>query len=1154
MDQNWIVPVTLTLAEHTPDTLTDAERDSLKNDIAAHAQIDANRVTFHSDHYTADGFSLDFELDGFASQHEASLTQQVLDEESIDFDEVFGTPVLVTAIPVLQELSYDIPLTVMFPSFSQDDWQVDHDVRAAQSIAESLSLYEWQVVVQDKHQVGDELYVDFQLVDLPSEESAQTTLDMINLYDLLSFDASVFGEGFTSTASSYIYGPSSTDTHTSLFELSLQDAGMSASAWTAADEELLIAELERDLNISDGIRVLSISDSDQAGLIIEIEMTYAHQFDANSFSFEADEDRLSLQNVVDSFGTTSTSLLEGEIYAFSYSCSFSDLTASSWSSAYEILSVENIAGMLAVAPSTITWTQPEEITPGISVNFYVGQLPSLTLADELRQLALGTDVLFDLRLGAFDYNITDIQATDSASSDARFNFTTEFILYDFSQSDWGDDHAEQVIGDTASSLGVGQSFISISNVYETSDGLSVSLQVAIADQYSFTSLVSDPDKQEIVLHSDLGSYHQVVVIGETSSGTEAPTAAPTGAPSADATTVTPSTTTSESTLTESWSVTITIYLLDVPYSAWTDSYDDHEVLLVVGVAGSIPVAEDRVEVLSVSEGEAGGSMVVVLVTDFSDATSAENVKQIDFIFATDLGEAEVEVNEPVSGHLTSMGESQVNTIPTRNDTTNADSDLIAILVTCAVLLIVGFVIFLSWKKHKQNEKEANISANLTRGETENVAIELNSYEDNAVTEDMAEVDKREVQESQVNLSIDTPMTTAFPMNTTSDTTTALTNLDDNISIVFTSENVPASASVSVATNAVAAPVTSEKKTVTALRDFKASKPVQMSFTKGDIIEVYDTNRAWHAGVLLKSSAYPITGKRLYYPPKFVRATKKNPEKSNVEPVIVSTSPDAEYSHVARRSFQATKPNVQMSFAKGDLIKAVDTKGKWHKGILVKSSTHPITGKLLYYPPTLFSSVIADQEAKSSNDSGNMPVVAGNENLVVTKCDFKASKASQMSFSRGDVIQVLDTRAAWHRGILKKSKTHPCNDKVLYFPPNFVSKLNVTPGLIDKKSPSVDKQKNLEIMTQSDKKTLVIKKQAVEVVHKIEVGDVVIAIRNFTADKPVKLSFVKGDSILVTDTAGTWYRGQLQMSSKYKITGKALFFPPTLVQRKQIVNE
>ena len=51
----------------------------------------------------------------------------------------------------------------------------------------------------------------------------------------------------------------------------------------------------------------------------------------------------------------------------------------------------------------------------------------------------------------------------------------------------------------------------------------------------------------------------------------------------------------------------------------------------------------------------------------------------------------------------------------------------------------------------------------------------------------------------------------------------------------------------------------------------ATKPKQMSFGKGDVIEVVEDTGKWHVGILRESKDYPITGEQQQYPPTYVLA-------------------------------------------------------------------------------------------------------------------------------------------------------------------------------------------------------------------------------------------------------------------------------------------
>ena len=224
----------------------------------------------------------------------------------------------------------------------------------------------------------------------------------------------------------------------------------------------------------------------------------------------------------------------------------------------------------------------------------------------------------------------------------------------------------------------------------------------------------------------------------------------------------------------------------------------------------------------------------------------------------------------------------------------------------------------------------------------------------------------------------------------------------------------------------------EEVLVIAFKDFKAMKPIQMSFSKGDIITETDSKGSWHRGILKTSTEHAITGNVLYYPPNFVKKYIPN--------LAGSDSEQSGALVVARRDFTAQKA-AQMSFAKGDVIRVVDTTGAWHKGVLHQSSTQPITGKTLYYAPKLVKPVDTDETASSGAAAPAAAEVKKQEEiLVVALADYKATKPVQMSFSKGDIITESDSTGSWHKGVLKTSTTYEITGKLLYYPPNFVKKI------------------------------------------------------------------------------------------------------------------
>ena len=65
--------------------------------------------------------------------------------------------------------------------------------------------------------------------------------------------------------------------------------------------------------------------------------------------------------------------------------------------------------------------------------------------------------------------------------------------------------------------------------------------------------------------------------------------------------------------------------------------------------------------------------------------------------------------------------------------------------------------------------------------------------------------------------------------------------------------------------------------------------------------------------------------------------------------------------------------------------------------------------------------------------------------VRTRTGFEARKPSQLSFAKGDIIQVIDSKSGkWHHGMLVKSKQYPVtSSKALFYPSNFVQPVTLT---------------------------------------------------------------------------------------------------------------
>ena len=78
--------------------------------------------------------------------------------------------------------------------------------------------------------------------------------------------------------------------------------------------------------------------------------------------------------------------------------------------------------------------------------------------------------------------------------------------------------------------------------------------------------------------------------------------------------------------------------------------------------------------------------------------------------------------------------------------------------------------------------------------------------------------------------------------------------------------------------------------------------------------------------------------------------KKRKSPSGTPRGSVSESGGKVYKYVIARGARETEKKNQLSFGKGDIIKVIKDEGKWHVGVLVKSSTCELTGAKQFYPP------------------------------------------------------------------------------------------------------------------------------------------------------------------------------------------------------------
>jgi len=80
------------------------------------------------------------------------------------------------------------------------------------------------------------------------------------------------------------------------------------------------------------------------------------------------------------------------------------------------------------------------------------------------------------------------------------------------------------------------------------------------------------------------------------------------------------------------------------------------------------------------------------------------------------------------------------------------------------------------------------------------------------------------------------------------------------------------------------------------------------------------------------------------------------------------------------------------------------------------------------------------KAPVSSDKKVSSVKGPERRMVRARAKFKGTKDNQMSFEKGDLIEVLRDSGKWYVGILRRSKEHDITGKKMYVPSNYVENI------------------------------------------------------------------------------------------------------------------
>ena len=142
--------------------------------------------------------------------------------------------------------------------------------------------------------------------------------------------------------------------------------------------------------------------------------------------------------------------------------------------------------------------------------------------------------------------------------------------------------------------------------------------------------------------------------------------------------------------------------------------------------------------------------------------------------------------------------------------------------------------------------------------------------------------------------------------------------------------------------------------------------------------------------------------------------------------------------VAKKTYKSKYPQA-MSYVKGDIIEETSAGKKgWCTGILRRSSQYPVTGIKLKYPELMVRPYLNPTKASSVDAVSNTDKKKRETSkYFVATGSFTGKKLAHMSFSKGDIIEIINKKGNRNLGILRQSKNHEITGKKLYVPSNYI---------------------------------------------------------------------------------------------------------------------
>ncbi|VDK45292.1 unnamed protein product, partial [Taenia asiatica] len=188
----------------------------------------------------------------------------------------------------------------------------------------------------------------------------------------------------------------------------------------------------------------------------------------------------------------------------------------------------------------------------------------------------------------------------------------------------------------------------------------------------------------------------------------------------------------------------------------------------------------------------------------------------------------------------------------------------------------------------------------------------------------------------------------------------------------------------------------------AIFDFRATRPDECDFIKGDFLLVLDASSQWWRAKNFRTKQEGLI------PPNYVTPDTSSPNTEKKEQSYAeASSSSTSFVAIAIYDFRAARPD-ECEFIKGDRLQVLDTSSKWWRAKNFRTKQEGLIPPNYVTPDTSSPNTEKKEQSHAEASSSSTSFVA------IAIYDFRATSSDECDFIQGDFLRVLDASSKWWR--------------------------------------------------------------------------------------------------------------------------------------------